>query len=248
LAQEIQQRFYTQAVSLPGFDIAGAAYPADQTGGDYFDFIPQPGGCVYIAIGDVTGHGFGAALLMAETRAYVRSYARFVPDIGSLLSYVNRSLAADVAGGQQYVTLLLVRLDPRNRTLDYSSAGHEPCYLLRPSGEIGLVMESLGPPLGLFPDREYSSSEVIPMGGGGTIVLLTDGVTEAANSDWSQFGAERALQFIRDHLEDSASELVRGVYEAARAFACGAPQHDDITSVVCKVNPIGGKEGSPIND
>jgi sigma-B regulation protein RsbU (phosphoserine phosphatase) len=238
LAKEIQQRFYATAVSLPGFDIAGVAYSADQTGGDYFDFIPQPGGCLFIVIGDVTGHGFGAALLMAETRACLRSCTNFVSDIGSLLGYVNRSLAADLAGGQ-YVTLLLARVDPRSRELQYSSAGHVPCYLLRRSGEIGVVMESMGPPLGLFPNCEYSSSQVIPLDCGDTILLLTDGVAEMENPDLTQFGAERALEFIRGRLEDSARALVQGLYEAARTFACGQPQRDDITSVVCKVSPTG---------
>jgi len=237
LAKEIQQRFYGTAVSLPGFDIAGAAYPADQTGGDYFDFIPLRDGCVYIVIGDVTGHGFGSALLMAETRAYLRSYANLVSDIGSLLNCLNRSLAADLAGGQ-HVTLLLARLDPRSRSLQYSAAGHVPCYLLRRSGEIGLVMNSMGPPLGLFPNREYSCSQVIPLDCGETIVLLTDGVTETENRDLKQFGVERALEFIRGRQQDSARVLVQGLYEAARAFACGEPQRDDITSVVCKVSPI----------
>jgi PAS domain S-box-containing protein len=235
LAKEIQRRFYDTAVSLPGFDIAGAAYSADHTGGDYFDFIPQPGGALLIVIGDVTGHGFGAALLMAETRACLRSCANFVSDIGSLLRRVNHSLAADLARGQ-HVTLLLARLDPRSRTLQYSSAGHVPCYLLRRSGEIGLVMESMGPPLGLFPDYEYSSSPVIPLDRGDTILLLTDGVEETENRDLQDFGAERALEFIRGHLEDSARALVQGLYEAARTFACGQPQRDDITSVVCKVS------------
>lgn len=238
LAKEIQQRFYATAVSLPGFDIAGAAYSADQTGGDYFDFIPQPDGCLFVVIGDVAGHGFGAALLMAETRACLRSCANFVSDIGSLLSRVNRSLAADLARGQ-YVTLLLARLDPRSRALQYSSAGHVPCYLLRRSGEIGLVMESMGPPLGLFPNCEYSSSQVIPLDCGDTILLLTDGIAEMENRDLKRFGAERALEFIRGRLEDSARALVEGLYEAARTFACGQPQRDDITSVVCKVSPTG---------
>lgn len=238
LAQEIQQRFYRPLLSVPGFDVVGAAYPCDQTGGDYFDFISQPGGCAHLVIGDVTGHGFGAALLMAETRAYVRSFAKFAPDLASLLNYVNRSLAEDVRGGEQFVTLLVARLDPRKRTIEYSSAGHEPCYLLSSSGEILRTMESTGPPLGLFPDREYSSSEIIPLNNGDTIVLLTDGVSEAVNHDWNQYGANRALQFIRQHQQESSQALVLGVYNAAREFAGGEPQRDDITVVICKVNPL----------
>jgi len=240
LAKEIQQRLYATAVPVPDFDMAGVAYLADRTGGDYFDFIPQPGGGLFIVIGDVTGHGFGAALVMAETRACLRSCANFVSDMGSLLGYVNRSLAADLAGGQ-HVTLLLAHLDPKSRELQYSSAGHVPCYLLRRSGEIG-VMESVAPPLGLFPKCEYSSSPVIPLAGGDVILLMTDGLVEMENSDLGQFGPERALEFIRDRREDSARALVQGLYEAARTFAGGHPQRDDIALVVCKVISTGAPE------
>lgn len=234
IAREVQQRFYSVATVLPGFDIAGAAYPADDTGGDHFDFIRQPDGCVCLVIGDVSGHGFGAALVMAETRAYVRSCAKFESDAGSLLTDVNRFLAEDLHDGR-HVTLAVIRLDPRNLSFTYASAGHVPCYLLRRSGETGTVMESTGPPLGLFPDVEFSSSPVIPLEAGDTFVLLTDGITESSNRDEAEFGPERVLEFVRGHPHSSASELVQGIYEAAREFADGEPQRDDITSVICRV-------------
>ena len=124
-AKEIQQRFYSIKSDLPGFDISGAAYPAADTGGDYFDFIIQPDGCVYLVIGDVSGHGFGAALVMAETRAYMRSLAKFNSDPGSLLNNINHFLADDLESSQ-YVTLTAVRLDPRSKSIEYTSAGHVP--------------------------------------------------------------------------------------------------------------------------
>jgi len=235
IAHEVQQRLNTTVASLPGFDIAGTVCCATLTGGDYFDFIMQPDGCLCIAIGDVSGHGFGAALVMAETRAYVRSYATLESDMGAILSRVNNALVTDLDGGQ-YVTLLLARLDPRNRLVRYASAGHIPCYLLRPSGEIGHVMESTGPPSGLFAGSQYCSSPAVSLDYGETLVLLTDGVTEAANNDEAQFGADKALEFIKCHLQNSAAELVRGIHETVRAFTGGGPPSDDITSVICKVS------------
>jgi len=235
IAHEVQERLNTTVASLPGFDIAGTVCSAALTGGDYFDFIVQPDGCLCVAIGDVSGHGFGAALVMAETRAYVRSYAALESDMGAVLRRVNNALVADLDGGQ-YVTLLLARLDPRNRLVEYASAGHIPCYLLRSSGEIGHVMESTGPPLGLFAGLQFPSSPAIPLDYGETLVLLTDGVTEAANKNESQFGARRALGFIECHPRDSAAELVRGIREAVRAFTGDGPPSDDITSVICKVS------------
>jgi phosphoserine phosphatase RsbU/P len=228
MAHEVQQRLNTTVASLPGFDIGGAIYSATLTGGDYFDFINQPDGCLCVAIGDVSGHGFGAALVMAETRAYVRSYAMLESDMGAILSRVNKALVPDLEGGQ-YVTLLLARLDPQNRLVEYAGAGHIPCYLLSPSGEIERVMKSTGPPLGIFAASQYCSSPAISLDYGETLILLTDGVTEAANNSEVQFGADRALEFVRCHPLNSAAELVRGIHETVQAFTGGGPPSDDIT-------------------
>jgi serine phosphatase RsbU (regulator of sigma subunit) len=234
LAREIQQRYYTTTASLPGFDIAAAAYPADETGGDYFDFLPQPDGSLYIILADVAGHGFGSAFMMAETRATLRAYATTVPDISSLLNCLNRSLVADLAGNR-YVTMFLGRIDPQKRSLEYVSAGHEPGYVLRYSGDIGAVLGSTVPPLGLFPDQQFCSGQVVPLEHGDTIVLLTDGITESMNADGGLFGSDGALGFLRPQRQSTADELVRGLYLAARTFAGGASQVDDITAVICKV-------------
>lgn len=234
LAREIQQRYYNTTASLAGFDIAAAAYPADETGGDYFDFLPQPDGSLYIILADVAGHGFGSAFLMAETRAILRAYATMAPDISSLLNCLNRSLAGDLAG-DRYVTMFLGRIDPQKRSLEYVSAGHEPGYVLRYSGDIGAVLGSSVPPLGLFPDQQFCSSQVVPLEHGDTIVLLTDGITESTDADGGMFGAEGALDFIRGQQQSTASCVVRELYLAARTFAGGLSQFDDITSVICKV-------------
>lgn len=234
LAREIQQRFYTTTASLPGFDIAAAAYPADETGGDYFDFIPQPDGSLYIAVADIAGHGFGSAFVMAEVRASLRAYAAMVPDISPLLNRVNRSLAATL-GGNRFVTMFLGRIDPRNRSLEYASAGHVPGFLLRCSGDIGAVLSSTAPPLGLFPDQQFPSGCTVALEHGDTILLLTDGITESTAVDGSEFGTEGALDFVRGQSQSTAGELVRGLYLAARTFAGNAPQMDDILSVICRV-------------
>ncbi len=233
VAREVQQRFYSTTATLPGFDIAGAAFPADQTGGDYFDLLSQPDGSLYIIIADVTGHGLGSALLMAETRACLRSYATVAPDITALLKSVNSTLTPDL-GGSQFVTLFLGRLDAQKHTLEYVSAGHEPCFLLRHSGE-PLVMESTAPPLGLFASREFGPVRTLQLQQDDTIVLLTDGVSETYSTAGAQFGAGRALEYLRAHPAAGAAELLKGIYDSARAFADGEPQRDDFTLVICKV-------------
>jgi len=235
-ARAVQQRFYNTTAAVAGFDIAGASFPATFTGGDYIDFIPQPDGCLCMAIGDVSGHGFGAALVMAETRAYLRAYASMDSDAGVLLGHVNRALSADLDGGK-YVTLLLVRLDPRKRSFQYAGAGHIPGYLLSASGEVRHLVESSGPPLGLFPGHEYHSGPEIPVEGGETLVLLTDGITEASSVPGHEFGAGRVLEYVKCNPRSSASELIQSIHQTARAFAGGQDQSDDASLIVARAGP-----------
>ena len=131
--------------------------------------------------------------------------------------------------------MFLGRIDPRKRSLEYASAGHVPGYLLRRSGDIGVALASTAPPLGVFPDQQFCSVPAVPLEHGDIIVLLTDGITESADADDAMFGAQGALDFIRRRQQSSADELVHGIYQAARTFAGGAPQMDDILSVVCKI-------------
>ncbi len=235
LAREVQQRFYRQpSAPFPGFDIAGAASPADQTGGDYFDFLSMSDGCLGIAVGDVTGHGFGSALVMAETRAYLRSVAKTESDVGRVLTLVNNALAADLDGAR-FVTLLLARIDPRKQSLTYASAGHVPGYLFDRSGKVNSILESTGCPLGLFPGSAIPTSETISLAPGEMLVMLTDGITEAKASDETEFGNDRVLDLIKTHRDRSASQIVESIYNGVKAHAGNEPQHDDITSVVCKM-------------
>ena len=234
-AREVQQRYYsTTTASLPGFDIAAAAYPANETGGDYFDFIPQPDGSLYLVVADVAGHGFASALVMAEVRASLRAYATIVQDIPSLLTHLNRALTATL-GGNRFITMFLGRIDPEKRLLEYASAGHVSGYLLRSCGDIRAVLASTAPPLGLFLDQQFCLGPTVPLQCGDTVVLLTDGITESRNTDGADFGTEGALDCIRDRQHSTAGELVQELYLAARIFAGGGPQVDDITSVICRV-------------
>src|SRR6266536_5297199 len=123
VAREIQQRLFPKSPPKSEvFDIAGASYPAEATGGDYFDYLPMAAGCLGIVIADVTGHGVGPALLMAETRAYLRTLVTGALDAGEILTRANRMLADDV-DFERFVTLMLVKLDAASQSLVYSSAG-----------------------------------------------------------------------------------------------------------------------------
>lgn len=235
VAREVQQRFYANAaINVAGFDIATAACPANETGGDYVDIFSMPDGRICIGIGDVSGHGVGSALVMALTRAYVRSFAQVEADLASILSRVNLMLLADL-GNYRYVTLLLVCLEGAANSLSYASAGHVPGFLISSSGEVDHVLESSGPPLGLFGDSQYVGA-VVPLAPQKLLVLLTDGATETtASSEDLEFGTDGVLAYVRAHRQDSARELADGICGAARLFRGECPQEDDVTGVVVKV-------------
>jgi len=234
VAREVQQRYYSATAALPGFDIAAAAYPANETGGDYFDFLPQPDGSLYIVVADISGHGIGSAFLMAEVRASLRAYATVMPDTCSVLNCVNRSLVASL-GGNRFVTMFLGRIDPYHRSLEYVSAGHETGYVLRQSGDAPVVLDSTAPPLGIFPEQQFCLAPRVSLQQGDTLVLLTDGITESMDAQNLPFGATGALDFIGCRQQSSAGELVHGLYLAARAFTGDVSQKDDMTALVCKV-------------
>jgi len=234
LAREVQQRLYATVTSVPGLDIAAAAYPMEETGGDYFDFFTMPDSSVCVGIGDVSGHGFDSALVMALTRAYVRSFAEVESDVGEILTKVNRMLVADLRD-ERFVTLLFVRLDTSNGSWAYASAGHVPAFLLDGSGEVDAVMRSIGPPLGLFGHVKFVST-VLPVKAHQLLLLLTDGITETTTSEDVQFGPDRALDYVRAHRQDSAQQIAEGICQAALCFAGGEHQLDDLTSVVVKVD------------
>jgi phosphoserine phosphatase RsbU/P len=244
LARDVQQRFYPGvAMSIPGFDIACAAYPADETGGDYLDVFSMPDGRTCIGIGDVSGHGLDSALVMALTRAYVRAFVQVEADLSKILSSVNRKLLADLEDSR-YVTLLLVCLDGQNGSLSYAGAGHVPGFLMNRSGNIDHVLESAGQPLGLFDDSCYATSAIslVPQQ---LVILLTDGTTEMTASADVQFGSDGVLDYVRTHRQDSASELAEGIYHAARSFAGHQPQQDDVTGLVVRVTPAVARSQAP---
>jgi len=163
LARAVQDRFNPLPPLVPGLDIAAASHPAAETGGDYFDFIEASAGAVYIAIGDVSGHGFDAALIMALTRAHMRAFATLGMDVGEVLGRVNRAIVGDLEP-ERYVTMLLVRLDIATASMAYASAGHIPGALLDRSDGMDWIMDSTGTPLGLFPDAGTPRFRSLPPG------------------------------------------------------------------------------------
>jgi PAS domain S-box-containing protein len=237
VAREIQQRLFPKAPPDFGqFDIAGASYPAEATGGDYYDFLPMVDGCMGIVVADVTGHGVGPALLMAETRAYLRILARNRENVGEILTRANRMLAEDV-DFERFVTLTFAKLDSRTQTLTYASAGHPSGYVLDAAGQIKSLLKRTGVPLGIQADFEYPSATPIELVPGDIILLVTDGVEEAVSPADELFGVQRTLDVVREHAHESAEQILAALYKAVRDFSQDQAQFDDLTVVVVKVKP-----------
>lgn len=233
LAQEVQQRYYRPPVSPAGFELAAVAYPAHLTGGDYFDVLHHGEGSVWLVIGDVVGHGIGAALVMAALRAYVRAFVRQEAGPGETLARINDVLVGDLAPNQ-FVTLLLVRIDPATGAVEYASAGHTTGYVVGVDPARGSELRSTGRPLGLFPRGAYHSRTLAPMESGDTLLLVTDGLAEARSPDDQEFGTERLLGLVRRHFHESPDALIAALCGEVRRFAGGQAPQDDVTGLVCR--------------
>jgi len=236
VASDIQQGLYNSNISIPGFDIAGANYPAAATSGDYYDIIPTQDGHFWMAMGDVCGHGIGAALIMAETRAYLRAFTKTECDPGKVLTLLNEELVNDL-NPYHYVTLILAKIDTKRHLLEYAGAGHVPAFVLDASGEVTNVLQSEGIPLGFRSSEIFYKSEPIEIMPNSILAFLTDGVTEAHKADFKEFGANRAISTIKRYRQSNSVEIIKHLYKEIRRFIHNN-QDDDITALICKVNPF----------
>ena len=220
---------------IDGFDIAGVSFPAEKVGGDYFDFIPMYGNRLGITIGDAMGHGLGPALMMAQTRACLRSLSRMCPTVDGVLELTNHILLEGMDDATCFVTLTLLRLDPRSKTLSYTNAGHPHGYVLSSVGEIKHHLDSTDLPLGVDPDSTFPTGDVIALSPGDVLFLYTDGVEDASVPHNPIFTNEQILSVVRDNLTKSALDIVNALYQAVKSFCDPYPPRDDITVVALKV-------------
>jgi len=234
-AREIQERLFPKASpDLPGYEIAGVSEPAIAAGGDYFDYLAMPGGALGLVAADVSGHGVGPALLMAEARAYLRPLARRLGDPAAILTELQALLAEDL-GQERYITLVLARLDPETRTLTVANAGHPAAQVLSADGRLKTALKRTGKALGRQGAAPFTNHPPVTLEPGDTLLLLTDGIDEAMRADGECFGIARALDVIREQPHLPASDLVRQICHAAKSFTQPDPQNDDLTVVVARV-------------
>jgi len=250
IAREIQQGLFPPAhLALGEFDIAGLSLPTEATGGDYFDYIPMPGNHLGIVIGDITGHGLGASLLMAEMRACLRTLAFNCVDISEIVATANR-LTRDDFGSERFLTLLFTRLNPHTRSLMYLNAGHPSGYVLDRHGSVRTELKSTSMPIGLHPVSEFPEAISLVLEPGDLVLLLTDGVLDALVREGDVSDSSRALELVRANLDQPASNIVEVLCRTACDSVPQGTQQDDITATVIKVNseaPGGSLAAGPAN-
>jgi sigma-B regulation protein RsbU (phosphoserine phosphatase) len=233
LGRKIQHDMLPHAPLRLGLtEIRGVSVPANEVGGDFFNYFQTPGGKIALVVGDVSGKGVGAALLMANIQASLRT--RF--SLGQPLAALANELDSDIGAstpGEVYSTLFVALLDPSTRTLDYVNAGHHPPFVLRVNGGLER-MESTGFPIGLIPGHGYGERRV-NLASGDVLFFYTDGCVEAENASGEMFGGPRLEALLASRVTASTDGILAGVEQALVQFRSGREPFDDATMMVVHV-------------
>ena len=234
VARSIQQALLPTAMpQLEGFDIAGWNQPADQTGGDYFDWYALPDGKVVVGLADVTGHGIGPALLAAVCRAYARANFTAGNGLFSAMERINSLISGDLREGR-FVTFVAAICSPGNSRVELLSAGHGPLFMYFLKEDRFDKKDAQGLPLGISTSLVSDPPLILDLNPGDMLVLATDGFFEWANPQGEMFGTKRLEETIRSSREKPASEIISTLYRAVVEFSGGTKQQDDLTAVVIK--------------
>jgi sigma-B regulation protein RsbU (phosphoserine phosphatase) len=242
LADEVQRNLLpAEAPVTMGLDIAGSCRYCEQTGGDYYDFIPDgppAEGRVGIIVGDVADHGIASALLMTTGRALLRQRTTLSGSLDRIVADVNNELSADLDTSGRFMTLFYGHLDRPANTITWVNAGHDPALLYAPEGDQFVELGGHHLPLGAFANSRYTASQA-EMKAGHILLVGTDGIWEAVNARGEMFGKDRFKKVVRRHRRGSAQEITASVMAALKAFCQDVAPADDITLVVAKALPIG---------
>ncbi len=239
LAKEVQQSLFPkQALKTKGFEAAGRSIYCDETGGDYYDFIPMSGsdGLKWgVAVGDVSGHGIPAALLMATVRSALRQRASHPGSADRIIADVNRQITSDVGHSGEFITMFFLVIDPVKMELEWVRAGHDPALLYDPGTDSFEALGGTGLALGIDENCRCSGhrrSGILP---GQVILLGTDGLWEAANPNGEMLGKQPVHDTIRENCSLNANEILESILTTLEKFQAGAKREDDVTLVIIKV-------------
>ena len=260
IAREIQMSLLPQGpLTMPGLSVTAVCVPAREVGGDYYDFLPLGDQRLGLLIADVSGKGTSAALYMAELKGLVLSLSQIHQSPRALLRAANR-IIADNLDARSFITMTYAVIDLNARTMTYSRAGHTPLLYVpgpasaeatagRPDGQAGRdarraqVLVPDGMVLGLTLDNGETfdrllEEQTIPLGEGDLYLLFTDGISEAMNAEDDCFGETRLGRILEDHADLPSDELRERVLREVASFVGDAPQHDDMTMILLKVDEL----------
>ena len=232
LAMEIQQRFQPTAPPVvTGYEFQGISFPCYEIGGDYYDFIQREDGRLVIALGDVSGKGTAAALLMSSLHASIHAQTGSHDSLVETISAVNRYLADNIPSNR-FVTLFYAELDPESGALSFLNAGHNPPLIVHAAGTVE-QLASGGLPLGIKANAEYREGRTT-LQRGDVLVIYSDGVTEAASPNGEEFGPTRLYEVVSRNVDSSAAGIRDRIESALTKFSQGTQAADDITLVIVK--------------
>jgi sigma-B regulation protein RsbU (phosphoserine phosphatase) len=220
-----------KAPAIDGLDVAGFNKACRTVGGDYYGFFPYPDGRIVLALGDVSGKGMPAALMVMGLQARLEVLTADPHDLAGLITRLNKITCANCPSNR-FITFFVARIDPATGELAFANAGHNPPIVMRASGEVE-TLDGGGPVLGILPIAPYSEMRA-QLGKGDVLVIYSDGVTEATNPAEEEFGEQELIEVVRKNRAQPAEAIVNAVTEAVSQFSTGAPQADDITLIVAR--------------
>jgi len=237
IAREVQERLFPQKLPvIAGLDYAGHCRPALGVGGDYYDFLALPQGHLGVAIGDVSGKGIAAALMMASLQASLRGEATRAPDnLAVAIANINR-LVYEASSADRYATFFYGQYDPASRKFDYVNAGHNPPVLFHCADGRWTVsrLDVGGTVVGLLESYAYQQG-CVSLAADDVLVAYTDGISEAMNAADEEWGDDRMMETVKRCNGLPAQEVLQRIFTAADTFVAGAKQHDDMTLVILRV-------------
>jgi phosphoserine phosphatase RsbU/P len=235
VASEIQMRLQPVAPpKIAGWDMTGVSFPCREIGGDYYDFIQcKNDPCLTVAVGDVSGKGTGAALLMSSLHAAVRAQAQTRRSISEVMSEINEYIFEN-SPSNKFLTLFYGTINPQTGELKYSNGGHNPPMLVRTTGEV-LLLDKGGLPIGMMKGMPYQEASVF-FNLGDVLVIYSDGITESVNEKDEEFQEERLIEVVRHNLNRSASGMRDRIDEALSRFVGTMAPVDDMTLMIIKRN------------
>lgn len=232
LATEIQQRFQPSAPPvMEDYELQGISFACYEIGGDYYDFIPRHNGKMLIALGDVSGKGTAAALLMSSLHAAIHAQSAARSTLTHMVESVNEYLAFNTPSNR-FITFFVGELDPTNGKLHYINAGHNPPLVARLDGSV-VELDSGGFPLGIMPKAQFEAGD-LQLETGESIIVFSDGVSEAENAAGEEFGTDRLKEVVSNCFQRSAAGIRDKIESSVSAFTANAPANDDITLVIVK--------------